>query len=192
MLQQRTFSASVLLVALVTGILLMVPFLAMKFTAEVNWSVFDFILGGTVIFTTGLAFVVLMKYASNLVSRAAMVMALGTTFLMVWVDLAVGIIGSGPNLANLLYGLVVAGGVIGAILSQFAPRGMERTMYAMAAGVVVIAFIALLSNMQAYSGSSVLEIIAVNSFFAVLFGIAGVLFRYVGMVQSQKSERSEG
>ena len=190
--KKRTLSQSILLVALVTGLVLMIPGVAMTFTNEVNWNLADFIVAGALIFSTGLGYVVLMRYATNIASRAAMILALGSTFFMVWANLAVGIIGSGPNPGNLLYAFVVAVGIVGAILSHFAARGMERTMYAMASVVVLIAIIALLSNMQSYPGSSIMEILGVNALFAVLFGTAGLLFRYVNMVQSHRVEKLKG
>jgi hypothetical protein len=44
--------------------------------------------------------------------------------------------------------------------------------------------------MHQYPGSSVVEIIGVNTFFATLFSISGLLFRFVALQQSK--EKSEG
>jgi hypothetical protein len=41
--------------------------------------------------------------------------------------------------------------------------------------------------MDEYPGSSVIEIIGVNAFFATLFVVAGLLFRYVRFEQMQKA-----
>lgn len=185
------FSQSVLRVAGVTVLILLVPFVAMQFTTEVNWSVGDFIVMGALLFSIGFSYVLATRYASTIVFKIAMGFALVSMLLMIWANLAVGLIGSGPNLDNLMYLGVVAVGIIGTILSRFTAGGMERTMYAMAIALMLLAIIALLANMQRYSDSSVAEIVGVNGFFAILFSVAGLLFRYVAG-QSHEMEKSEG
>jgi hypothetical protein len=190
--KRQKFSRSILSVALRTALVLSVPLVAQQFTDEVNWSVADFLVMGVLIFSAGLSYVLITRYVTNIVHKAAIVMALGSTFLMIWANLAVGLIGSGPNPGNLMYLGVIAVGLIGTFFSRFTPAGMERTLYAMALAVVLLAIIALATNMQQYAGSSVAEIIGVNGFFTVLFGISGLLFRYVVLVKSQSIEKSEG
>jgi hypothetical protein len=190
--KRQKFSRSILSVALGTALVVSVPLVAQQFTNEVNWSVADFLVMGVLIFSTGLSYVLITRYVTNIVHKAAIVMALGSTFLMIWANLAVGLIGSGPNPGNLMYLGVIAVGFIGTFFSRFTPAGMERTMNAMALAIVLLAVIALSVNMQQYPGSSVAEIIGVNGFFAVLFGISGLLFRYVALGKSQSIEKSEG
>ncbi|HEY3429671.1 MAG TPA: hypothetical protein VGK39_03270, partial [Cyclobacteriaceae bacterium] len=62
---QRNLSKSVLIVGIVTVLLLAVPLVAMQFTTDVDWSVSDFIMMGTLIFGTGVSFVFVMKRANN-------------------------------------------------------------------------------------------------------------------------------
>src|SRR5687768_13989294 len=171
--KQKNLRKSILFVAFLTILILLVPAVAMQFTDEVDWSVFDFIIMGALIFGTGLSFVLVMKYAINMVYRIAMIMTFGTTFLLVWANLAVGLIGSGPNLGNLMYMVLYAVVIIGSLRSRFAPIGMERAMYVTAVSLIVIAAIAIFANMDTYPGSSVNEIIAVNGFFATLYAISG-------------------
>jgi hypothetical protein len=186
---QNTFSKSLGFVALVTALILSVPLIAMQFTTEVDWSIGDFIVMGLLIFGTGFAYVLVTRLISNLVFRIAIAFALCTTFFMIWANLAVGLIGSGPHAGNLMYLGVIAVGIIGTIFSRFTAVGLERTMYAMAFALVLVAVIALMANMQNYPGSSVTEIVGVNGFFATLFAVAGLLFRYVAI--EQQTQRSE-
>lgn len=165
-------------VAVATLSLLLIPFAGMQFTGEVDWSAGDFIIMGALLFGTGLAWVLLTRFAGNLIYKAAAGIALGTTFLMIWANLAVGLIGSGAHWGNLLYIGVIAVAVIGSMLSRFSARGMERSMYAASFSLVLLAAIALLAEMDAYPGSSVTEILGVNGFFALLYLFAGFLFRY--------------
>jgi hypothetical protein len=189
MQKELNFFQTVPGVVLVTIFILMVPLVAMQFTNEVNWSVSDFIGMGVLIFGAVLAFVLVTRYAANLVYKAAAGSAIGTTLLLVWVNLAVGLIGSGPNAGNLMYIGVIAVVIIGTFLSRFKPEGMQRAMFAAALTLVVLAVIALLTNMDEYAGSSVPEILGVNAFFATLFAISGLLFRYIALEQSPESEQ---
>lgn len=191
--KQQKFSTSIFSVALVgTALILLVPLIAQQFTTEVNWSVADFLVMGALIFSTTLTFLLIVKSVKSLVYKAAVIMGIGSTFLMIWANLAVGLIGSGPNLGNLLYLGVIAIGFIGTFLSRFTPVGMERTMNAMALAIILLAVIALLTNMQQYPGSSVAEIIGVNGFFAALFAISGLLFRFVAIGQTKPNDKSAG
>ncbi len=187
---QRKFYQSILIVALITLLILSVPLVAMQFTDEVNWSIPDFIIMGALLFGTGMAYVSVTRFATEILYRVAFGLALGSTLFMIWVNLAVGLIGSGPNLGNLMYMGVVTVVIIGCIRSRFKPGGMESTMYATALALVLVTVVALLANMDEYPGSSIKEIIIVNAFFAALFLIAGSLFHFIARDRSpEKSGR---
>lgn len=181
---QRNFFQSIPGVAVITACLLAIPLIAMQFTDQVNWSVGDFIVMGALLFATGSAIVVITRYTANLAYRAGFVAAIGTTFLLVWTNLAVGLIGAGPHWGNLMYAGVVAAVIIGTYLSRFTALGMERTMFAAAFACLLVAAIALLAHMDEYPGSSVIEIIGVNGFFCALYAVAGLVFRFVTISQS--------
>ncbi|GCC50101.1 hypothetical protein SanaruYs_03160 [Chryseotalea sanaruensis] len=183
-------SKPLMIVALVTGIILLVPLIVMQYTTEVNWGVGDFIVMGILLFGTGAAFVILTAYSYNAIHKVAMVFAIGATFLMIWSNLAVGLIGGGANAGNLMYAAVLLVGLVGTYHSRFSSRGMERTMFAMALTFVLIAIIALVANMQDYPGSSVKEIIGVNALFTILYVIAGMLFRFVGTEEDKQLKKS--
>lgn len=188
--KQIKFYQSIPAVALVTVLILMVPLVAMQFTDEVNWSITDFLAMGGLIFGTGVLFVLVMRLSSNIVYKVAAGLAIGATFFMIWVNLAVGLIGGGPNAGNLMYAGIIAVLVAGVYLSQFKAAGLERAMYATAFAFVLHTAIALAASMQNYPGSSVMEIIAVNLFFASPYVVAGLFFRYVALEQQNKTEKS--
>jgi len=181
--KQNKFYLSIGGVGLATGILLMVPLIAMQFTDEVNWSVADFMLMGALLFGTGTLMVFTLRLSDNLVFKAASILVVGSFFLMIWANLAVGLIGSGPNAGNLLYIVVLGVAAVGLYLSRFTAGGLERTMFATAIALIVLAAVALLSGMQHYPGSSVIEIIGVNLFFATPLTISGFLYRFVALQQ---------
>jgi hypothetical protein len=188
--KQIKFYQSIPAVALVTVVILMVPLVAMQFSDHVNWSVLDFLLMGSLIFGTGVLFVLVMRLSSNIVHKVAMGLAIGATFFMVWVNLAVGLIGAGPNAGNLMYAGIIAVLIGGIYMSRFKAAGLERTMYATAFAFVLHTSIALVANMQSYPGSSVMEIIGVNLFFASPYVVAGLLFRYVALEQKNSTDKT--
>lgn len=178
MKKQQTIYQSVFVVAIVTGLILSVPLVAMQFTDEVKWSLPDFVVMGAIIFLTGLSFKLVTRSSPNIVYKIGFAFAIGAQFLMIWANLAVGLIGSGPNPGNLMFIAVLLVWLVGTFLSNFKPTGMERAMYVTAMSVALLALIALLTDMQDYPGSGVIEILAVTGFFATLYVISGLLFRY--------------
>jgi hypothetical protein len=184
MKKQKSRSQSILAVAAVTGLLLLIPLIAMQFTDQVVWTASDFIVAGALLFAIGSSYVLATRTAPNIVYRAAMGLGLAATLFMIWANLAVGLIGGGPNPGNLMYIVVVFVGVIGTFRSRLESRGMEHVMYAMALALVFITAIALMTGMDRYPGSSMYEILTVNAFLATPFIIAGLLFRYAAPEQT--------
>jgi hypothetical protein len=84
------FRNSILLwIALGTVALLVVPFVAMQFTTEVNWTWFDFAIAGLLLFGTGVAFVLTARKIRKQYFLLALLFAIA--LILVWVELAVGI-----------------------------------------------------------------------------------------------------
>ena len=100
-------------------------------------------------------------------------MALATALLLIWINLAVGLIGSENNPANLLYVGVLAIGFIGALLARFQPLGMARALVAMAIAQALVPLIALIVWKTPITWS----LFGFNSFFALLFFGAAWLFQ---------------
>ncbi|MBW3632623.1 MAG: hypothetical protein KY456_06310 [Chloroflexi bacterium] len=150
--------------------------LSMQITADMNWGLFDFVFAGAVIFGTGLTYQLVTRKGGNMAYRLAVGLALAATFILVWSNLAVGVIGSEDNLANLMYGGVLAVGFIGTIIAELRPQGMARTLFAMALAQTVVAVIALIFGLGS-PWSEPGEIVYVNGFFVTLFVGSALLFR---------------
>ena len=76
-------------VALTTAFILLMPLLAAP-----AWSLADFVIAGALIFGTGLTYVLVARKAGNFANRFAVGVALTAAFILVWVNLAVGVIGT--------------------------------------------------------------------------------------------------
>ena len=172
----RNAYRSVIGLALATALILLLIFLSMQITGDMNWGLFDFVFAGAIIFGIGLTYQVVTRKAGNTAYRCAVGLALAAAFILVWVNLAVGVIGSEDNLANLMYGGVLAIGFIGAIIAELRPQGMARVLFAMALAQVVVAVIAVILGLGS-PWSEPGEIVFVNGFFVTLFVGSALLFR---------------
>jgi len=101
------------------GILLLLPLVAMQFTDEVNWDEADFAVFGAMLAVACGTCELAARMTDNRAYRAAVGVAIAAAFILVWMNLAVGIIGSEDNPANLMYGGVLAIGIIGAVIARF-------------------------------------------------------------------------
>jgi len=128
----------------IAALLLLLPAVAMRFTSEVDWTASDFVVMGAMLAIACGAYEVVARMSSNTSYRAAVGIAIVTAFVTVWVNLAVGMLGSEDNPANLLFGGVLAVGFVGVLVARFRTRGMARAMLATAltqAGMTLYALV---------------------------------------------------
>ena len=89
-LQNKRF----LLILLATPALLLIPFIAMQFTSEVNWTVGDFLAMGALLVVTGcMCELVLVKVKTNK-NRVLLLGFVLLALFLVWAELAVGLFGT--------------------------------------------------------------------------------------------------
>jgi hypothetical protein len=159
------------------ALILLAPSVAMQFTDEVAWDAFDFASMGALLGGVGLGVELTVRKACNAAYRTAAAVALAATFLLVWVNAAVGIIGSEQEDANLLYGGVLAVGLIGAVIARFRPAGLTRAMAATAFAQAMVLVIAPMFG----AGSTALvwspEVLVLTGFFAAMWLLSAWLFR---------------
>lgn len=77
-------------VALTTGLILLIPLVAMQLTDEVTWTLIDFATAGTLLIGTGSTFVLAAR--RTLRHRVVIGIVLAAAFLWVWAELAVGVV----------------------------------------------------------------------------------------------------
>lgn len=179
---------SIAAVAVATGVLLLIPLVAMQFTNEVDWTHSDFIFAGILLFGTGLTYKLITRKSGEIVFRVAVGFALFTGFLLIWSNLAVGIIGSENNAINLLYFGVIFVGIIGAFIARFKSKKLALTMFAMATAQALITGVAFTIGMHHLPEVTVYHILAVNGFFITLFIVAAMLFRFATVDQTPETQ----
>lgn len=91
MVQQNKRLTGILITA---GSILLIPLIAMQFTAEVNWNLFDFIVAAILLFGTGLILEFALRKITNSKYRLIAILLLFAGLFLLWAELAVGIFGS--------------------------------------------------------------------------------------------------
>lgn len=81
-------------VAMGTAVILLMPLLAMQFTSDVNWGVFDFVIMGALLMGMGAIWVVTARKVRSTRHRILLGAVLGMVLFLMWAELAVGIFGS--------------------------------------------------------------------------------------------------
>lgn len=178
---------SALIVAVIAALLLLIPLTAMLISSEAKWSLFDFIAAWTLLFGAGFSYKLAVRMLGGRSYRLAVGTAVGTGLFLIWSNLAVGIIGSENNPANLMYFGVLAVGIIGVVIVRFQPERMEYVMAATAVAQMLVALIVLLAGPRLTQNSPVTEILAVNGFFAALWALSALFFRYARSRQTEDS-----
>ena len=119
--------------------LLLAPAVAMQFTTEVQWSLYDFALMGVLLAIACGVGELVLRASDSLTYRLGAAVAIGTTFVLGVGNLAVGLIGSEDNPANDWVWAVLAVGVVGAVVARFRSRGLSLVMLAVAAAQIGLA-----------------------------------------------------
>jgi hypothetical protein len=165
-------------------VLLAAPFVAMRLHAEgVNWSAGDFVFAGVIFATVGgLLELAVWKIESGWY-RTAVAIALLANLLVVWVNLAVGIVGSEHNPLNQLFFLALLIGIAIACIARFRAAGMARAMLASGISLLIAFAIASMSRADESHVHHGIEL-AGTSIFAALFFASAWLFRRAAADQS--------
>jgi hypothetical protein len=116
-----------------------------------------------------------MHLQSGTAYRLAAGLSVGTAVLILYVNLAVGLLGiEDDDPANLLYVGVLAIGFVGGILARFQPRGLARALFATALAQAVVGAIAV----NYPNTASRTQIVLLHGFLVGVFVGAGLLFRH--------------
>lgn len=142
-----------------------------------NWGIEDFAVLGAMILGVGITWASARRVANSEPYRSAVGVALVGAFLLMWINGAVGIIGSENNDANMLYFGVIAIGILGAIIARGRPRGMSLAMLVAALAQVSVAAVALITDWGVTGPISPWDVIVLTAFFTALWLISARLFR---------------
>ncbi|NDK39336.1 hypothetical protein DT603_10830 [Pseudoxanthomonas gei] len=164
---------------------LLVPLVVMQYSREVQWSGSDFATMGVMLGLLCGAYEVAIRVARSNAYVLGAGLAAVTGFLLAWVNLAVGIIGSEDNTANLVFSGVLAVALLAVVIARLRPLGMAHAMEATALAQAATCLVALLLD-----GTRVFVLTTV---FVALWLAAAQLFRKAARQQAlQDSESGSG
>jgi len=86
-----------IIILFISTIILLIPFILMQFTDEVNWTISDFILAGGLLYGTGLLLELAIRKIKNVRYRIAIIAAHLIFLILIWAELAVGVFGTAFN-----------------------------------------------------------------------------------------------
>lgn len=158
------------------ALILLLPLVGSQFSDDVNWSVGDYLFAGIVLGGTGLLFELAIRRSTDNAYRFGVLVALGTGFLLTWINAAVGIVGSGANTANALYFSILAIALSGCWVAGFQAKGMSATMFATAAAQGLLTVLTVAFD-WGHSEDRTAQILGFNAFFIGLWWAAGMLLR---------------
>lgn len=167
------------------ALLMALPLAATQFTPEVHWTASDFAMMGAMLVIACGAIELALRAFRDSAYRLGAVVAVGAGFLLTWVNLAVGIIGSEDNPLNLVYAGVLGVAVIGSAVAAFKPAGMARALFTTAAVQVMVTIVALVWGWGAWELPGAAGILALNFFFAALWALSGGLFHRAARGQAR-------
>ena len=81
-------------IVLAVALILLIPLIAMQFTNEMNWNLFDFVVMGSLLLGTGLMCELVVRKVKNKDYRIGILAVIVVALFLIWAELAVGIFGT--------------------------------------------------------------------------------------------------
>lgn len=78
----------------IATLILLIPLIAMQFTKEVDWKLFDFLVMGVLLYGFGLLIEFSLRKFKSTRTRIILVLGLLLMLFLIWAELAVGIFGT--------------------------------------------------------------------------------------------------
>nr|WP_315457571.1 hypothetical protein [uncultured Sphingorhabdus sp.] len=123
-------------------VLILTPLVAMQFTKEVDWDETDFIVAAIIFGIMGGLIEFAVRLSANWYFRLGSLFAVLAGFMVIWSNLAVGMIGNEDNPVNLWFGLVLLIAITGSIASRFRSSILPQAMFIAGAAQIAIGIFA--------------------------------------------------
>lgn len=92
--QTQTKNKRLIIILTVASLLLFIPWIAMQFTKEVDWKIFDFVIMSILLYGLGISCELMIRKMKSKKQKIILCSTLIIIFLLIWMELAVGIIGT--------------------------------------------------------------------------------------------------
>jgi hypothetical protein len=135
--------------------LLALPAIAMQFSKEISWGLEDFLIVGILLAAVCGTVELASRVSTNGLYQAGVALAAAGGFSLVFINLAVGIIGDEQDPRNLVFMAIPVVGFLGALIARFKAAVLVRLLVGMAAVQFFAMFLApadLMSLMIPFTG----------------------------------------
>ncbi len=90
----RSKNKRLTIILLAVPALLLIPFIGMQFTIQIDWSPIDFLIMGILLLGVGIMLEIVLRKVRGKENRIALIAIILIVFLLIWAELAVGIFGT--------------------------------------------------------------------------------------------------
>lgn len=172
-----TRSPARLLLWAVPTVLLLTPAVMMAQAAEGwLWGPFDFAVAAVLLYAATAVIDLAIRKGGSLAYKLGAALAVLVSFLLLWVNGAVGVIGDEGNPANLLFVAIILVALGGAVLARFHAGGMARAMLLACGLTAAIAAAAPVFGWGADEPPGTVGLVMLIGGFAATWGLSAALF----------------
>ena len=157
-------------------VLLLVPFIAMRVTSEVNWTLGDFIFAGLMLAALCGTIELAVRRSSKAIYRWAITLAALGAFVVVWVNLAVGIVASEDNAYNVVFMAIILATLLASAFVRLRARAMAKILPVTAVTLLIALGVGQMLGSDELHGTRLAEWTGVT-LFAGMFAVSAMLFR---------------
>lgn len=154
---------------------MVVALVGLTLAGKLDWGVMDFVFVAVVLFGGLGAYRFVSGRGQGRTFHLAVALSLITALSMIWITLAVGIIGSEDNQANIMYVAVLGIGLLGSIIARFRAPGMKWTMVWVTIAQFAVTILAY-TIWKPETEQHVFSTAVLNLFYVMLFLSSAVLF----------------
>lgn len=161
----------------VPTVLLITPAVMMAQAAEGwLWSPSDFAVAAVLLYGTAGLIDLAIRMGGSMAYKLGVTLAVLVSFLLIWVNGAVGVIGDEDNPANLMFAGVILPVLVGSVIARFQARGMARAMLAAFALNAAIAVAVPVFGWGADEPPGTAGLTMLVAGFAAMWGLSAALF----------------
>lgn len=151
--------------------------LILPYIAGAPWTGSDYVFAAVMFGIVGGLIELAARTSRNFYYRAGALVAVAASFLLVWINGAVGIIGDEGGAANLMFLVVVAIALAGSIAARFRADGMARAMAVAAVAEALVAVPVVALGLGANEPPGLLGILVLIGGFTIMWAGSALLFR---------------
>ena len=151
--------------------------LVLPLVAGAPWTLSDYVFAAVMFGIVGGLIELAARTSRNPWYRGGALVAVAASFLLVWVNGAVGIIGDEGNNANLMFLGVIAVALAGSIVARFRAGGMARAMAVAAVAEALVAVPVVALGLGASEPPGMIGVLVLIGGFTGMWGLSALLFR---------------